>query len=52
MKKKYIEMKLALVEKEIKFHEIRLNSAEVNLRQHKNKQMELIEQLEEIDNGK
>lgn len=52
MKKKYLEMKLALVEKEIQFHESRLNSSEVNLRENKKKQMDLIDQLERVDHGK
>ncbi len=49
MKKKFIEQKLKLVEKEIKEWESRQNSANVHLRKHKKKQWELIEQLEKLD---
>jgi uncharacterized coiled-coil protein SlyX len=49
MKRKYAEMKLAIVEKEIKSLESRLNSAEVNLRQQKEKRWDLIEKLERME---
>jgi hypothetical protein len=48
MKLKYIEMKLAITEREIQTLESRLNSTEVNLRQQKEKRWQLIEQLERL----
>lgn len=49
MKRKYVEMKLAIVEREIGTLESRHNSVEVNLRKQKEKQWELIEQLERME---
>lgn len=48
MKKKYLEMKLALVEKEIENLKSKETSVEVNLRKNKEKQWELIGQLEKL----
>lgn len=52
MKKKFVEMKLLIVENEIKSLENRLTSVEVNLRQQKEKRWQLIEQLERLENEK
>lgn len=49
VKKKFIEWKLKLVEKEIKEWEDRQLAANVQLRKHKNKQWELIEELERLE---
>jgi uncharacterized coiled-coil protein SlyX len=49
MKRKYLEMKLAITEREIQTLESRLTSAEVNLRQQKEKRWQLIEQLERLE---
>ncbi|WP_405103089.1 hypothetical protein [Oceanobacillus sp. FSL H7-0719] len=49
MKRKYIEMKLAIVEKEIEKLESKENSVSVNLREQKKKQWQLIEQLETLE---
>lgn len=49
MKKKYLEMKLTIVEKEISKLESKENSVSVNLRKSKEKQWELIEQLEALE---
>jgi len=49
MKQKYIEWKLSLLEKEIQNWETKENTATVNLRQCKQKQWELINQLEKAD---
>lgn len=51
VKKKFIEWKLKLVEKEIKEWEDRQLAANVQLRKHKNKQWELIEELERLECG-
>jgi uncharacterized coiled-coil protein SlyX len=51
MKRKYLEMKLAITEREIQTLESRLNSAEVNLRQQKEKRWQLIEQLERLEDA-
>lgn len=48
MKKKYLEMKLAIVEKEIANLKNKEMSVDVNLRKSKEKQWELIEQLESL----
>lgn len=52
MKRKYIEWKLKLVEKEIREWEVRQNSADVNLRKQKQKQWDLIEKLEALEVSK
>lgn len=49
MKRKYLQMKLAIVEKEIDKLEVKENNAVVNLREQKKKQWELIEQLEAME---
>jgi hypothetical protein len=49
VKKKYLDWKLKLVEKEIHEWETRENAASVHLRKHKNKQWELIEELERLE---
>lgn len=49
MKRKYIEMKLVIVEREIDKLESRENSIYVNLREQKKKQWELIDQLEKLE---
>lgn len=49
MKKKYLEMKLAIVERDISKWESKENTASVNLRQCKEKQWELINQLEKVE---
>ena len=51
VKKKFIEWKLKLVEKEIKEWEDRQLAGNVQLRKHKNKQWELIEELERLECG-
>lgn len=50
MKNKYLEMKLAIVEREIGRLEAKENSVNVNLRHQKEKRWEIIEQLESEDN--
>jgi hypothetical protein len=50
MKNKWLEMKLAIVEKEIQKLERDQISVEVNLRKQKEKQWELINQLEKLNN--
>jgi len=49
MKNEYLEMKLAIVEREISRLETKENSVGVNLRHQKDKQWKLIEQLEKED---
>jgi hypothetical protein len=49
LKRKYLEMKLVIVEREIANWESRLTTAEVNLRKQKEKRWELIEQLERLE---
>lgn len=49
LKKKYLEMKLTLVEKEIAKLESKENSVSVNLRKNKEKQWEIIEQMEALE---
>lgn len=49
MKRKYIEMKLSIVEKEIANLKNKELSVEVNLRKSKEKQWQLIEQLESLN---
>ncbi|MEN2765760.1 hypothetical protein ABC228_01045 [Ornithinibacillus sp. 16A2E] len=49
VKKKWLERKIALTEKEIGKWESNLNSAAVNLRQEKKKLWELMEQLERVE---
>lgn len=49
MKQKYLQMKLAIVEKEIDKLEAKENSVSVNLREQKKKQWEIIEQLEAME---
>ena len=51
VKKKFIEWKLKLVEKEIKEWEDRQLAANVQLRKHKKKQWELIDELERLECG-
>lgn len=51
VKKKFIEWKLKLVEKEIKEWEDRQLAANVQLRKHKKKRWELIEELERLECG-
>lgn len=51
MKKKFIEWKLKLVEKEISEWEKKQNTANVYLRENKQKQWELIEQLEQLEDS-
>lgn len=51
MKKKYLEMKLAIVERDIDKMESKENSLTVNLREAKKKQWELIEQLEGVEDN-
>jgi hypothetical protein len=48
MVRKYTEMKLSIVEQEIKSLESRLQSVEVNLRKKKEQRMELIGKLERM----
>ena len=49
LKNKYLEMKLAIVERDISKWESKENTASVNLRQCKEKQWELINQLEKVE---
>lgn len=50
--RKYIEWKLKIVEKEIGYWEKQLISAKVILRRYKQKQWDLIEQLEALEGKK
>lgn len=49
MKNKYLEMKLEIVEREISKLEAKENSVNVNLRNKKEKQWEIIDQLENLE---
>lgn len=52
MKKKYLEMKLSLVEKEIDKLESKENHIVVTLREQKKRQWVLINQLEQLEESK